>query len=63
LDSAAAYDIISLLRAAVRAFHHTCFMTLLQPPPEVFALFDEVGDDREEEEEEKKKKGHSGPMI
>lgn len=46
LDSAAAYDVITLIQAAVRAFRHTCIISLLQPPPEVFALFDEVSHHR-----------------
>jgi hypothetical protein len=36
------YDIIRMLSAATKAFQHTCVISLLQPPPEVFEVFDEV---------------------
>ena len=42
LDSAATYDIIQLLSTVTKAFKYTMAISLLQPPPEVFKLFDEV---------------------
>lgn len=42
LDSAATFDIISTQRSLIEAFHKTMVISLLQPPPEVFALFDDV---------------------
>ncbi|KAG2520102.1 hypothetical protein JM16_006894 [Phytophthora kernoviae] len=42
LDSAAAYDIVAMLRTRARAFGQTVVAALLQPAPEVFELFDEV---------------------
>uniref|UniRef100_H3H1R1 ABC transporter domain-containing protein n=1 Tax=Phytophthora ramorum TaxID=164328 RepID=H3H1R1_PHYRM len=42
LDSAATLDIISTLRSLAKKFHKTVVISLLQPSPEVFALFDEV---------------------
>lgn len=43
LDSAATLDIVQCLKAAAQAFGSTVAVSLLQPPPEVYALFDEVG--------------------
>ena len=42
LDSAATYDIIELLSIVTKAFKYTIAISLLQPPPDVFGLFDEV---------------------
>lgn len=43
LDSSSALDIIRTIRAWAKNFSYTCAISLLQPAPEVFALFDEVG--------------------
>ncbi|KAG7389304.1 hypothetical protein PHYPSEUDO_010639 [Phytophthora pseudosyringae] len=42
LDSAATFDIISTQRNLTQTFHKTMVISLLQPSPEVFALFDDV---------------------
>ncbi|POM58231.1 Pleiotropic drug resistance protein ABC Superfamily, partial [Phytophthora palmivora] len=42
LDSAATFDIISAQRSLAKAFNKTIVISLLQPSPEVFELFDEV---------------------
>uniref|UniRef100_K3WZM0 ABC transporter domain-containing protein n=1 Tax=Globisporangium ultimum (strain ATCC 200006 / CBS 805.95 / DAOM BR144) TaxID=431595 RepID=K3WZM0_GLOUD len=42
LDSAATYDIINTQRSIAKTFRKTVVIALLQPAPEVFALFDEV---------------------
>lgn len=42
LDSATTYDIANLLRMATKKFAMTTVVALLQPPPEVYALFDRV---------------------
>ncbi|RLN27113.1 hypothetical protein BBO99_00009105, partial [Phytophthora kernoviae] len=42
LDSAATYDICKSLKSAVRNFNATVVISLLQPSPEVFELFDDV---------------------
>jgi hypothetical protein len=42
LDTAATYDITLALRSSIKAFGNTGLVSLLQPPPEVFKLFDEV---------------------
>ncbi|KAE9036720.1 hypothetical protein PR003_g6956 [Phytophthora rubi] len=42
LDSAAMFDIISMQRSIAKKFHKTVAISLLQPSPEVFALFDNV---------------------
>ncbi|GAB9468390.1 Atp-binding protein [Globisporangium polare] len=42
LDSAATFDIISSLRSVAKNFGTTIVISLLQPSPEVFALFDDV---------------------
>ncbi|KAJ8577783.1 hypothetical protein ON010_g1422 [Phytophthora cinnamomi] len=42
LDSAATFDIISMQRSIAKKFHKTVVISLLQPSPEVFALFDNV---------------------
>ncbi|GMF58431.1 unnamed protein product [Phytophthora fragariaefolia] len=42
LDSAATIDIISTIRSSVKRFRKTLLISLLQPSPEVFALFDDV---------------------
>ncbi|GMF38595.1 unnamed protein product [Phytophthora fragariaefolia] len=42
LDSAATFDIISTQRSLAKAFRKTIVISLLQPSPEVFELFDEV---------------------
>ena len=42
LDSSSALDIIRTIRAWAKNFSYTCAISLLQPAPEVFALFDEV---------------------
>ncbi|GAB9476644.1 Atp-binding protein [Globisporangium polare] len=42
LDSAATYDIIKTQRSIAKTFRKTVVIALLQPSPEVFALFDDV---------------------
>jgi ABC-type multidrug transport system ATPase subunit/ABC-type multidrug transport system permease subunit len=42
LDSAATFDIISTQRSLAKTFHKAIVISLLQPSPEVFALFDDV---------------------
>lgn len=42
LDSAATYDIINTQRSIAKKFRKTVVIALLQPAPEVFALFDNV---------------------
>ncbi|GAB9473803.1 hypothetical protein Gpo141_00010950 [Globisporangium polare] len=42
LDSAATYDIVNTQRSVARRFRKTTIISLLQPSPEVFALFDNV---------------------
>ncbi|KAG6945138.1 hypothetical protein JG688_00016773 [Phytophthora aleatoria] len=42
LDSAATFDIINTQRSVARRLHKTVVIALLQPSPEVFALFDNV---------------------
>ncbi|GAB9477466.1 Atp-binding protein, partial [Globisporangium polare] len=42
LDSAATYDIINTQRSIAKTFRKTVVIALLQPAPEVFALFDDV---------------------
>uniref|UniRef100_H3H5M8 ABC transporter domain-containing protein n=1 Tax=Phytophthora ramorum TaxID=164328 RepID=H3H5M8_PHYRM len=42
LDSAATFDIIKTQRSVARKLHKTVVIALLQPSPEVFALFDDV---------------------
>ncbi|KAG3110524.1 hypothetical protein C6341_g27899 [Phytophthora cactorum] len=42
LDSAATFDIITTQRSLAKKFHKTVVISLLQPSPEVFALFDDV---------------------
>lgn len=42
LDSAATYDIVSSLKSLATNFNCTVVISLLQPSPEVFGLFDDV---------------------
>lgn len=42
LDSAATYDIISTQRSIAKCLGKTVVISLLQPSPEIFALFDDV---------------------
>ncbi|KAE9281302.1 hypothetical protein PF008_g27920 [Phytophthora fragariae] len=42
LDSAATYDIINTQRSVAHTLRKTVVVALLQPSPEVFALFDDV---------------------
>ncbi|KAH7484979.1 ABC transporter G family member 31 [Phytophthora ramorum] len=42
LDSAATFDIISTQRSVARKFNKTVVIALLQPAPEVVALFDDI---------------------
>ncbi|POM59166.1 hypothetical protein PHPALM_32148, partial [Phytophthora palmivora] len=42
LDSAATLDIVSTLQSLAKKFNKTVVISLLQPSPEVFALFDDV---------------------
>ncbi|KAG7381820.1 hypothetical protein PHYPSEUDO_005647 [Phytophthora pseudosyringae] len=42
LDSAAAFDILSMQRSIAKKFQKTVVISLLQPSPEIFALFDNV---------------------
>lgn len=41
LDSATTYTVISFLARTTRMLHLTTMISLLQPPPEVFKLFDD----------------------
>ncbi|KAL8002439.1 putative AAA+ ATPase domain, ABC transporter, G1 [Plasmopara halstedii] len=42
LDSAATYDIIFTLRSIAKRFRKTVVISLLQPSPEVFEMFDDI---------------------
>lgn len=42
LDSATTKDIVAACKVACRDLGISCLLTLLQPPPEVFAMFDKV---------------------
>lgn len=42
LDAAATHDIVRMIRASVHSFNYTCIISLNQPSPEVYGLFDEV---------------------
>ncbi|ETK91328.1 hypothetical protein L915_05059, partial [Phytophthora nicotianae] len=42
LDSAAAFDIVNTQRSLAKKFHKTVVISLLQPSPEIFNLFDNV---------------------
>ena len=42
LDAATTYDVIKVLGEATRIRHTIRIISLLQPPPETVALFDEV---------------------
>jgi ABC-type multidrug transport system ATPase subunit len=42
LDSATTFTVVKFMGEAVRAMRKTCVVSLLQPPPEVMALFDDV---------------------
>ncbi|RLN89241.1 hypothetical protein BBJ28_00007821 [Nothophytophthora sp. Chile5] len=42
LDAASTFDIVSSLKSVARHFRSTVVVSLLQPPPEVFDLFDDV---------------------
>ncbi len=42
LDSAATFDITKMAQASVQAFKYCCVISLNQPAPEVYGLFDEV---------------------
>ncbi|KAL3660314.1 hypothetical protein V7S43_014842 [Phytophthora oleae] len=42
LDSAAAFDIIAAQRSIAKRLHRTVVISLLQPSPEIFSLFDDV---------------------
>ncbi|ETM03484.1 hypothetical protein L917_00308 [Phytophthora nicotianae] len=42
LDAAAAYDIVDTQRSIAHRMHKTVVIALLQPSPELFALFDDV---------------------
>ncbi|EEY70421.1 ATP-binding Cassette (ABC) Superfamily [Phytophthora infestans T30-4] len=42
LDAAAAYDIVDTQRSVAHRMHKTVVIALLQPSPELFALFDDV---------------------
>ncbi|KAJ8530433.1 hypothetical protein ON010_g14479 [Phytophthora cinnamomi] len=42
LDAATTYDIVSSLKSIARNFKSNIVISLLQPPPEVFNLFDDV---------------------
>ncbi len=41
-DSATLFSIVSFLKQACYSFRHTTVISLLQPPPEVFNLFDDL---------------------
>jgi ABC-type multidrug transport system ATPase subunit len=42
LDSAILYSIITFLKQSVSALRSTAVISLLQPPPEVMGLFDDL---------------------
>jgi ABC-type multidrug transport system ATPase subunit len=42
LDSAILYSIITFLKQSVSALQNTALISLLQPPPEVMGLFDDI---------------------
>ncbi|CBN79954.1 pleiotropic drug resistance transporter [Ectocarpus siliculosus] len=42
LDSSTTFDIMNTLKSASRSFHSTVVVALLQPPPETYALFDNI---------------------
>lgn len=42
LDSAATFDICETLLQACKVFNHTVLVSLLQPPPESYLLFDDL---------------------
>jgi ABC-type multidrug transport system ATPase subunit len=42
LDSATTFSVVEMLRGACHTLQRTCVISLLQPPPEVMALFDDV---------------------
>lgn len=42
LDSAILYSIITFLKQSVSALRSTALISLLQPPPEVMGLFDDI---------------------
>jgi ABC-type multidrug transport system ATPase subunit len=42
LDSATLYSIVSFLKQSVGALQSTLVISLLQPPPEVMGLFDDI---------------------
>ncbi len=42
LDSATTYTVTEFLRSTTHYLHLTTLVSLLQPPPEVFNLFDDV---------------------
>ncbi|RLN37246.1 hypothetical protein BBJ28_00016764, partial [Nothophytophthora sp. Chile5] len=42
LDSAAAFDIVAAQRSMAKHLHKTVVISLLQPSPEIFSLFDDV---------------------
>jgi ABC-type multidrug transport system ATPase subunit len=42
LDSATTYTVTEFLRTTTHYLHLTTLVSLLQPPPEVFFLFDDV---------------------
>lgn len=42
LDSAAAFDIVAAQRSIAKRLHRTVVISLLQPSPEIFSLFDDV---------------------
>jgi ABC-type multidrug transport system ATPase subunit len=42
LDSAATFDIVNSLRSWTKTLGGSCIVALLQPPPEVVELFDDI---------------------
>ncbi|ETL42007.1 hypothetical protein PPTG_09863 [Phytophthora nicotianae INRA-310] len=42
LDAATTYDIVNALKSLTRNLKHNIVVSLLQPPPEVFNLFDDI---------------------
>ena len=42
LDSATTYTVTEFLRMTTHYLHLTTLVSLLQPPPEVYSLFDDI---------------------
>ncbi|XVE54347.1 hypothetical protein DITRI_Ditri03aG0073100 [Diplodiscus trichospermus] len=42
LDSSTTYQIVNSIKLSIHIFNKTCVISLLQPPPETFELFDDI---------------------